>query len=167
MTYHYTMCGLNYVYLANGYQSHETDYGQGVSIKSADALDRSIAVTVLLSHARLRGQEVRFLRSLLHMSQTDLANHLGIKRITVVRWERTPNTPIPGPADRALRVLTDARLFERRYADAVVALFPEITDVRPMDMLMIYVPHEHETAPSLFPDHDGDAPEGWRPKRAA
>jgi DNA-binding transcriptional regulator YiaG len=166
MTYHYTMCGLDYVYLSNGYHSHDTRYGQGVSIKSAETLDRSIAISVLLSHVRLRGQEVRFIRSLLHLSQTELANSLGIKRLTVARWEGAPNTPIPGPADRLLRLIADDRLFDRRLSDAVMALLPEITDDRPSDMVMVYVPHEQEMAPSLFPEESGDG-EGWRPTKAA
>ena len=38
-SYHYTMCGLDYVYLTNGYREHVTEYGSGISIERADALD--------------------------------------------------------------------------------------------------------------------------------
>ena len=38
MTYHYTMSGLDYVHLLNGYTEHTTDYGRGVSIERADLL---------------------------------------------------------------------------------------------------------------------------------
>jgi len=33
--FHYTDCGLDYVYLANGYTVHETAHAKGVSIKDA------------------------------------------------------------------------------------------------------------------------------------
>jgi DNA-binding transcriptional regulator YiaG len=164
--YHYTMCGLDYVYLRNGYRDHDTAYGPGISIEKADALDRVIATRVLTSHARLRGQEVRFLRSLLARSQADLAARLGVKRITVARWEGGPNTPIPGPADRLLRLFTAHALFEGKLAQILVDLLPEISDARPDEIVMVYVPADREAEPSLFPDdaHEG---EQWRPMKAA
>jgi DNA-binding transcriptional regulator YiaG len=164
MTYRYTMCGLDYVYLLNGYRVHDTRYGRGVAIENADTLDRVIAVRVLLSHSRLRGQEVRFLRSLTHQSQAELATNLGLKRLTVARWEGAINTPIPGPADRALRVLCGHELFSDKLNDLLLPLFPEITDTHPEDIVMVYMPDE--TEPSLFPD-DRPEREGWRPTKVA
>ena len=165
-TYHYTMCGLDYVYLRNGYRYYDTAYGPGVSIEKADALDRVIASRVLTSHSRLRGQEVRFLRSLLGRSQTALATHLGVKRITVARWEGAPNTPIPGPADRLLRLVTAHALFEEGFAHILVDLLPEISDTHPNEIVMVYSPHAKAAEPSLFPD-DADDGERWRPTKAA
>lgn len=165
-TYNYTMCGLDYVYLLNGFHYHETAYGPGVSIEKADALDHAIAGRVLTSHSRLRGQEVRFLRALLRRSQAELATHLGVKRITVARWESAANTPIPGPADRLLRLVTAHTLFEEGFAHVLVELLPEISDTRPDTIAMIYSPHARATEPSLFPDETDDG-ERWRPTKAA
>ena len=164
MTYHYKLCGLDYVYLKNGYRLHNTHYGQGVSIERADALDRVIAIRVLISHSRLRGQEVRFLRSLTHLSQTELSVRLGVKRITVARWETAPNTPIPGPADRVLRLVAANILFEGPLTPIIMDLLPEITDARPDEIFMVYMPDHEE--PSLFPDDRSEGDE-WRPTKAA
>ena len=38
--HHYTGSGLDYVYLANGYEIHETPFGKAVSIHNADELHR-------------------------------------------------------------------------------------------------------------------------------
>ena len=163
MKYHYTMCGLDYVYLCNGYQLHDTPYGKGVTIERAEALDRSIAFDVLVSQARLRGQEVRFLRSLTRHSQTEIAAHLGLKRVTVARWEGAPNTPIPGPADRALRAFVANDLFGPNYIWMVVDQFSEITDERPAPLEMMYRPHQNGEQEILFPDPDGGDTVGWKP----
>jgi DNA-binding transcriptional regulator YiaG len=167
MPYPYKMCGLDYVYLLNGYREHDTDYGKGVSIENAESLDRAICANVLISIARLHGQEVRFLRSLMHLSQTELANLIGVKRVTVARWETSPNTPIPGPADRSIRAIAASRLFEGPGClQFVVELFPEISDDRPTNLYMVYGPDERVDEPDLFPDEKPHS-DGWKPKRAA
>lgn len=153
MMYHYTMCGLDYVFLRSGFRVRQTDYGSGVSIKNAEALDWAIAAIIITSPPRIRGQEVRFLRSLLHYSQNALANELGVKRITVARWEGVPNTPIPGTADRALRTVAANRLFHDLEALRDVAvIFPEIADQRTEQLIMSYLPDEKPSEPSLFPE---------------
>lgn len=153
MAYQYTMCGLDYVYLQNGFRIRETAYGNGVSIERADSLDRTIAAIVITSHVRLRGQEVRFLRAQMQMSQTELANELGLKRITIARWEGAPNTPIQGTADRALRVIAARLLFTgARCLEVVAGLFAEITDQSRGRLLMHFLPDEQDDEPTLFPE---------------
>jgi DNA-binding transcriptional regulator YiaG len=73
------------------------------SIKNARGLHDAIARFIVASPAPLRGQEVRFLRSMLKVSQDGLAKILGQKRGSVARWEGAPNKAIPGYANRALR----------------------------------------------------------------
>ena len=165
MTYHYTMCGLDFVYLMNGYQEHDTDYGKGISIKRAPELDRSIAAYIIFTPLRLRGQEVRFLRSLLRCSQTRLALYLGVKRLTVARLEGSPSTPIPGAADRVLRIKAASKLFGPDCLESVVELLPEITDGPRGRLNMDYVPHEEPDEPLLFPDEDTEQA-GWLAKAA-
>ena len=75
--YHYTMCGLDYVYLLSGFRRHDTVYGKGASIERVDDLDISIAIAVILRHTRLRGQELKFLRGL--WTEFYLPNRLGQK----------------------------------------------------------------------------------------
>lgn len=163
------MCGLDYVYLRSGYRQHESSYGAGIAIERADELDKSIAVSVIFSFARLRGQEVRFLRSLTDLSQTEVANILGVKRITVARWESAPNTPIPGPADRVLRTIAARRLFNTEKTDILETLsdlFSEITDNKPGDIVMSYAPDETGDIGDLFKDGKPKT-EGWKKAEAA
>ena len=103
-SYHYTGCGLDYVYLANGFRRQKTPYGSGVSITDADGLHKAIARHIVSSPPRLRGQEIRFLRSMLDVSQAGLGDILGVSRATVARWEGNAETPIPSGTDRALRL---------------------------------------------------------------
>ncbi|MDF1732961.1 MAG: hypothetical protein P1U49_15760 [Minwuia sp.] len=166
--YHYTMCGLDYVYLRNGFQFEETPYGSGVSIEKADSLDQSIAYSVITSPARLRGQEVRFLRVLMDQSQSRLALSLGIKRITVARWEGAPSTPIPGPADRALRFIAAATVFPQdmdHLADDLNELMPFIENEKARKLVMVYHgigEDDDDDTPDMFP-HEADPREpGWR-----
>ena len=100
--HHYTECGLDYVYLDNGYVVHETAYGPAVEVEHADELDRQIALAVVNHQRSLTGQEVRFLRGLLDLTQTELAELLGKDAQSVARWERL-KTAIPPTEDRALR----------------------------------------------------------------
>ena len=100
--YHYTECGLDYVYLANGYTVHPSAYGDAVEVDHASALDRAIALAVIRHQRSLTGQEVRFLRGLLDLTQAELAELLGKDAQSVARWERMKNA-IPPTEDRALR----------------------------------------------------------------
>ena len=162
MMHHYTMCGLDYVYLRSGFRIHETDYGTGISIERADGLDRAIAGVIVTSHARLRGQEVRFLRSLLGYSQTELANELGLKRLTVARWEGASKTPIQGTADRALRIIVARDLFqENKCLEIVASLFTEINGQRTDSLVMFYLPDEQTEEPLLFPEEKKTG-ENWK-----
>jgi putative transcriptional regulator len=78
--YHHTGCGLDYVYLLNGYTVHETAYGKGVSIKDARQLHEHIALDIISAPHPLRGQEVRFLPGMLKLSQEGLARVLRQRR---------------------------------------------------------------------------------------
>jgi DNA-binding transcriptional regulator YiaG len=102
--HHYRLSGLDYVYLVNGFTRHETEYGPGISIDDMDGLHRAIAEDIITHRAHLDGQEVRFLRKEMDLSQGGLAVMLGLDAQTVARWEKG-QTEIPGPADRLIRVL--------------------------------------------------------------
>lgn len=102
--YQYTACGLDYVYLRDGYTVRETRHGRGISIHDAHALHETIARAITTRPQPLRGQEVRFLRSQMKLSQEGLARVLRTKPLTVTRWEAKPNHRISGAADAALRL---------------------------------------------------------------
>ncbi len=101
--YHYTECGLNNVWLVNGFKDHETPYGKGVAIEDADGLHRVIALDLVNHKPRLSGGEFRFLRKELDLSQAALARVLGNDEQSVARWEKSGRVPKMG--ERFLRAL--------------------------------------------------------------
>lgn len=102
--YHYTESGLDYVYLANGFDIRETERGAMVSFVDLDGLHRAIGHFIVTERHRLSGAEMRFLRLELGLSQAALARLLGATERTVARWETGRNKP-PLAAEGALRLL--------------------------------------------------------------
>lgn len=101
--FHYTSCGLNNVWLANGYREKRTADGRAVAIEDLAGLHRAIARHLIAYRARLTGAEFRFLRKELGLSQGELARLLGNEEQTVSLWERRGRVPVT--ADRMLRAL--------------------------------------------------------------
>jgi DNA-binding transcriptional regulator YiaG len=102
--YHYTQCGLDDVYLLNGYHRQRTPYGSGVRIEKAEQLHETIAEWLSLNKAFLNGKEFRFLRKLMNLTQAELAVYLGCDAQSVARWEKE-QTEINGAADKLMRIL--------------------------------------------------------------
>jgi putative zinc finger/helix-turn-helix YgiT family protein len=73
-----------------------------VSIPQLEGLHRAIASALVNKTARLTAAEIRFLRKQLSWSGAELADHLGVTRETVSRWEQG-SAPIGATADRLLR----------------------------------------------------------------
>lgn len=105
MAYHYTESGLDNVYLVNGYKTHETAYGTGISIQNTDGLHRAIGQWLIDLPKALNGAELRFLRIELDMTQRNLGAVLGTTEQTLRLWEKNRRKAIPGSADRLLRAL--------------------------------------------------------------
>jgi len=103
--YHYTECGLDNVWLENGYTVHETPYGKGVAVEDADALLAAIAISLTRRSGSLTGKEFRFLRLSLGLSQPNAARMLGVTDQAVSLWERTGKVPKQGDALVRLLVL--------------------------------------------------------------
>lgn len=127
--YHYTTCGLDYVYLQNGFEVRETRHGKATAIKDASGLHAAIARMIINTPQHLRGQEVRFLRAQLKLSQDGLAKALRTRRGSVARWEAEPNKPIPGIADVALRMFYALKANGHAVAERVVDLLTEIDEL--------------------------------------
>jgi len=100
--YHYTLCGLDNVWLTNGYTECETAYGPGVKIDDSEQLDHAVAMAIVDKSATLNGRELRFLRQMMCLSQVDLAQRLGTTEQTLARWEKR-QVPFPATADKLLR----------------------------------------------------------------
>src|SRR6266702_4376017 len=86
--YHYRECGLSNVYLVNGYREIETPYGRGISIEDVEGLHMAIAHALVEEEPSLSGPEVRFIRKFLELTQTQLADLLGVEDQSVRRWEK-------------------------------------------------------------------------------
>lgn len=102
--YHYTECGLHNVYLMNGYRFIETPRGKSVSIHDIDGLHKAIGLFLVTTKKDLSGEEVRFLRHEMLMSQNTLAKLLGISEQAIRRWENG-KISIPKPSEGLLRLL--------------------------------------------------------------
>ncbi len=102
--YHYTDCGLNNVYLVNGFNTIETEYGVAVSINNMDGLHKSIGLFLISSIRDLPGDEIRFLRHEMLMSQRTLSSLLGVSEQEIRRWENG-KIKIPKPSESLLRLL--------------------------------------------------------------
>ena len=128
--FHYTDSGLDYVYLINGFTVHKTPHGDGVSIKDARQLHERIALDLIGQPRPLQGQDVRYLRGMLRVSQEGLAKVLRQQRGSVARWEAEPNKDIPGAADSALRMFYALKACGHEAAMGVVALLQEVDDLK-------------------------------------
>lgn len=101
--YHYTLCGLDNVWLVNGYTLHETEYGPGVSLDDPEGLDREIARQLIEYKSKLNGKEFRFLRKHIGLSQKRLADFFGNDEQSIAIWEKKHKVPVW--ADRMMRAL--------------------------------------------------------------
>ncbi|MCH8238708.1 MAG: transcriptional regulator [Proteobacteria bacterium] len=102
--FHYKMCGLDNIYLRNGYNLEQTDYGEAVSVRDADELHSAIGVYLVQHRKVLSPKEIRFLRKQLEFTQSELGGFMGQSSQQVARWEKG-QSDIPGPADRLLRFI--------------------------------------------------------------
>lgn len=102
--YHYTECGLDNIYLSNGFERRKYDGEETVAIRNVDGLWKAIGFHIVTRDKTIEAKEIRFLRSVMTMTQNELAAKLGVDSQTVARWEKGQND-LPGPADRMIRVL--------------------------------------------------------------
>lgn len=102
--YQYTMCGLDDIYLAGGYDRVKSDYGSGVVIHNMDDLHRAIGHFLVTTKKALNGKEIRFLRHQMDLTQAQLGDILRVTDQTIARWEKG-EVPIPGPEDLLLRAV--------------------------------------------------------------
>jgi DNA-binding transcriptional regulator YiaG len=101
---HYTDCGLDNIYLSNGFETETIDGEEYLTVKDMDGLHRAIGLHIVLERKAPSGKELRFLRNELDMSQAELARVLGVTDQSVARWEKGQCEP-NGPAVLALRMI--------------------------------------------------------------
>ncbi len=101
--YHYQEGGLGNIWLVNGYDTHDTPYGDGISIHDVGGLHKAIARGLVDKSRKLSGAELRFLRKEMGLSQAKLAAIIGNDAQTVALWEKRSTQP--NIADRFVRAL--------------------------------------------------------------
>lgn len=106
--YHYRQCGLDGIYLLNGFDRHEHDGEWHVSVTDIDGLHWAIGRHLVMHRKALAPKEIRFLRKTMDKTQAELAEELGKTSQSVARWEKGTHD-IPGAAEKLLRAIFLAR----------------------------------------------------------
>jgi putative transcriptional regulator len=126
--FHYVACGLDDVYLTNGYEIEKTPHGTGVSIRNVDEVLSAIGMFLVANKKQLSGKEIRFLRHQMDYTQSELARMLGVSSQQVARYEKDKNgSCISGASDRILRLLY------REHVHASVPIKDTLENVDQMD----------------------------------
>ena len=102
--YHYVECGLDDVYLLNGFKRFASPRGTSVAISDVEKLHRAIGVYLCRQRRKLRGREIRFLRQELLMTQAALAHLLEVTLQTIHRWE-AEKSGMPKAAETIVRLI--------------------------------------------------------------
>lgn len=102
--YHYTECGLDNIYLVNGFEITKNNSDEEIFIHDIHGLHKAIGMALVCKQGLLLGNEIKFIRTTLDFSQTMLAKLLGCTYQTVLLWEKN-KTPISKTADRLLRIM--------------------------------------------------------------
>lgn len=102
--YQYKECGLSNIWLVSGYEEEEFGGECFISIKDADALHMQIALLLIRQKTDLKGEQVRFLRKEMNLTQGELSALLDVSAQTVARWEKD-QTDVPGPVNVLIRII--------------------------------------------------------------
>lgn len=120
--YHYLGCGLQNVYLQNGYELKQSPYGESVVIHDLEGLHDALGQMIVSSTVTLSGEEFRFLRIELELSQGTLGELLGCDEQSVARWEKG-KSKVNAPAERLLRRLyEDTKMGAKKLAPLLKTL---------------------------------------------
>ena len=110
MNYQYRGAGLDNVYLVNGYKEILCGGEKVVSIEDVAGLHKAIANKLIHKSSGLTGQEFRFLRIEMDLTQNRLARSLGVDEQTVANWEKNVTKQVPGAAERLMRLYASERI---------------------------------------------------------
>lgn len=102
--YHYTECGLDSVYLKNGYEVAEVDGEECVGIQDIEGLHQAIGHCLVSKSELLEPREFRFLRIEMGLSQAALGDLFGCEGQTIARYEKG-QSPTPKSTDTLIRAI--------------------------------------------------------------
>ncbi|KTB62489.1 transcriptional regulator [Pseudomonas veronii] len=101
--YEYKGCGFRGVFLTDGYTIVDTPYGSGVTITDIDRLHAAIADELVEQEHEMTGQQFRFLRKQLGLTQEHLTPLFGVDVQTIANWEKRQEEAIPRTSSLAMR----------------------------------------------------------------
>jgi putative transcriptional regulator len=102
--YHYTECGLDNVFLRNGFETDGEGVDAAICVRDADELHRVIGVHLASEKKVLTGKELRFLRNEMDVTQEELGSLVGATSQSIARWEKG-QTPVNDSAESLIRLL--------------------------------------------------------------
>lgn len=128
-TYHYTECGLDNIYLVNGYKISKSKNGEEqIFIHDIHGLHKTIGKILIFKKGLLIGNEIKFIRTTLDLSQKTLGRLLGLDYQSILGWEKD-KTPISKTADRLLRIIFFSYLnIEKDYT-----IYDKINEIADLD----------------------------------
>lgn len=127
--YHYTECGLNNIYLVNGFKITKLDDGdEEIFVHDIHGLHVAISNILIFKKGLLEGSEIKFIRTMLDLSQNKLAALIGCRYQQILLWEKNKNK-ISKPADRLLRIALYTYLYKEVDNGEVFDRINEIADL--------------------------------------
>ncbi|MDQ1229604.1 hypothetical protein [Sphingomonas sp. SORGH_AS_0879] len=99
----YEACGLDNIWLVDGFEVVERGGEECILPEDAEGLHKAIALHLAMYRKALSGRDIRFMRHAIDLTQAELGHSLGVQSQTVARWEKN-QVPIPGPEERLLRI---------------------------------------------------------------
>jgi len=127
--YHYTECGLDNIYLVNGFEITKTDNGdEEVFIHNIHGLHQAIGKALVFKQGLLAGNDIKFIRTTLDLSQTSLGRLLGLDYQTILGWEKN-KSPISKTADHLLRII----FFSYLNRETDCTLYDKINEIADID----------------------------------
>jgi len=119
--YHYTESGLQNVWLV-GVEIFKCDCGEKFAfIPYVKELHKLIAEILLKQENQLSGRDIRFLRKHMGLKAKDFAERLGVKNVTVSRWEQGETIP-PKTIDRLIRFFYASEMNLSELASAITKI---------------------------------------------
>ena len=136
--YAYTVCGLDNIYLLNGYNVSYCDGEEYVSVTDVEGLHKAIGRHLVLHRKELSPKEIKFLRKTMDLTQAELAARLGNDVQSVARWEKG-TFGVPGTAEKLLRALflaenireEEDRVILQKLLVSVMDELDQIDEVKP------------------------------------
>jgi DNA-binding transcriptional regulator YiaG len=126
--YEYTECGLEGIFLHNGYDIIDYSGERFVSVSDTEGLHRRIGEYIVANRKELAPEEIRFLRKTMELTQSELGRWIGQSSQQVARWEKG-QSEIPGPADRLLRAIFLLRTMAPNEREEFMELLRSIEDM--------------------------------------